>query len=115
MQKIFTLIKIMLRSKFIFKTPKKHDLILFDDDSFFDMKNVISGFNYFILQVRTERVTKVYISFKIFRNIFKNFSVIFLESELPKKVPIFLNLLFVLLFVFCRKIWLGIITYSNPL
>ena len=74
MQKIFTLIKIMLRSKFIFKTPKKHDLILFDDDSFFDMKNVISGFNYFILQVRTERVTKVYISFKIFRNIFKNFS-----------------------------------------
>ncbi len=74
MQKIFTLIKIMLRSKFIFKTPKKHDLILFDDVSFFDMKNVISGFNYFILQVRTEQVTKVYISFKIFRNIFKNFS-----------------------------------------
>ena len=74
MQKIFTLIKIMLRSKFIFKTPKKHDLILFDDVSFFDMKNVISGFNYFILQARTEQVTKVYISFKIFRNIFKNFS-----------------------------------------
>ena len=74
MQKFFNLIKIILRSKFIFKTPKKHDLILWDDVSFNDMKNVISGFNYFILQTRTDKITKVYISFKIFRNIFKNFS-----------------------------------------
>ena len=74
MQKIFTLIKIILRSKFIFKTPEKHDLILWDDVSFADLKNVISGFDFFILQTRPYKVTKVYISFKIFRNIFKNFS-----------------------------------------
>ena len=74
MQKIFTLIKIILRSKFIFKTPEKHDLILWDDVSFADLKNVISGFDFFILQTRSYKVTKVYISFKIFRNIFKNFS-----------------------------------------
>ena len=68
MKKIILVIKLILRSKFIFKTPKKHDLILFDDVSFNDMKNVISGFNYFILQARGELVTKVYISFKIFRS-----------------------------------------------
>ena len=74
MPKIFTLIKIILRSTFIFKTPEKHDLILWDDVSFNDLKNVISGFDFFILQTRPYKVTKVYISFKIFRNIFKNFS-----------------------------------------
>ena len=73
MGKIITLIKIILRAKFIFKTPERNDLILFDDASSFDLQACLSNFSFFVLQTRTYKLTKIYISYKILKNIFKNF------------------------------------------
>ena len=41
MKKIILLLKLILRSKFIFKTPKKYDLIVFDKMSLEDLNRAI--------------------------------------------------------------------------
>jgi len=73
MGKIITLIKIILRVKFVFKTPERNDLILFDDTSSFDLQVCLSKFSFFVLQTRTDELTKIYVSYKILKNVFKNF------------------------------------------
>ena len=75
MRKIIILFKLILRSKFIFKTPEKYDLVVFDDSSMFDLNICLSKFNFFVLQTRLESpkfilgpkkppVYKIYFSYK---------------------------------------------------
>ena len=74
MKKIILLLKLILRSKFIFKTPKKYDLIVFDKMSLEDLNNLVSKYNFFVLQVRLEDMDEIYLSYKIFKNVIKNYS-----------------------------------------
>ena len=66
MKKLTLLLKLILRTKIIFKTPKNCDLILFDKTSVYDLSNCLPKYNFFILQARLEDMDKVYISYKIF-------------------------------------------------
>ena len=73
MKKIILTLKLILRSKFIFKTPEKHDLIIFDETSVFDLSICLSKLNFFVLQTRPESMNKIYFSYEILKKIFKNY------------------------------------------
>ena len=73
MKKIILAIKLILRSKFIFRTPQKFDIIIFDEFSLNDLNICLSNFNFFVLQTRLENINKIYFSYKIIKKIFKNF------------------------------------------
>ena len=66
-------LKIIFNSKFIFDNPEKKDVVIFDDVSMQDFKNLIYNYNFFILQCRKERINKIYFSFKIFKLFIKNY------------------------------------------
>ena len=73
MKKIILFLKLIFRSKFIFKTPEKHDLIIFDEVSVFDLSICLSKLNFFVLQTRLESMNKIYFSYEILKKIFKNY------------------------------------------
>ena len=84
MNKIIIFLKLILRSKFIFKTPEKCDLVVFDDASVRDLNICLSKFNFFALQTRIESqeeaigfknvpIYKIYFSYKILKQILKNY------------------------------------------
>ena len=73
MKKIILSIKLILRSKFIFKTPSKCDLVVFDEVALNDLNICLSNFNFFVLQTRLQNINKIYFSYKILKKIFKNY------------------------------------------
>lgn len=74
MKKIKLFFKIFKKVKFVFKSPKNFDLVLFDDESLIDLPNVLEGYKYFILQVRPQNINKIYFSPKIVFNFFRNYN-----------------------------------------
>ena len=70
MKKIILVLKLIGRSKFIFRTPKKNDLIIFDKTSVLDLNNCVSKFNPFVLQCRIEALDEIFFSYKILKKIF---------------------------------------------
>ena len=73
MKKSILFIKLILRTKFIFTTPKEYSVIIFDEVSSGDLKSCLSGANFFILQTRFATVNTIYFSYRIFKQILKNF------------------------------------------
>ena len=76
---MYYILKLFLKAKFIFKNPTKHELVVFDDETFADLKNFIHNYNFFILQSRIENINKIFIlrkfhDFQFFKN---NFEKIF--------------------------------------
>ena len=74
MKKIILVLNLILRVKFIFRTPEKYDLVIFDKVSVKDLNNCLSNFNFFVLQARLENMDKIYFSYKIIKKIFNNYS-----------------------------------------
>ena len=73
MNKAILFLNLILRAKFFFRTPKEYSIIIFDEVSSGDLKNCLSGANFFILQTRFATVNTIYFSYRIFKQIFKNF------------------------------------------
>ena len=71
MKKLTLVLKLFLRAKFIFKTPKENDLVIFDKESVRDLNNCLSKFNFFVLQTRFESIDEIYFSYKILKKINK--------------------------------------------
>ena len=46
-RKLLLIFKLLLKAKFVFKNPQEHKLVIFDDESYMDMKNFIFNFNFF--------------------------------------------------------------------
>lgn len=65
MKKIILVLNLILRAKFIFRTPKRYDLIIFDKVSVKDLDNCLSKCNFFVLQARLENIDEIYFSYKI--------------------------------------------------
>ena len=99
MRRILFILKLLLKVKFVFKNPQEHELVIFDDESSFDLKNFISPYNFFLLQTRIENINKVYLSFQIIKYFFKyyngNIMTAYLSSLLeivrPKVVLTFID------------------------
>ena len=66
------ILKLLIRVKFIFNSPSKCSLIVFDE-SYEDLNNFLPRSNYFLLQNRLENIDKIYISFRILKLIFRNY------------------------------------------
>jgi len=68
------ILKLFYKIKFILKNPEKHELVIFDDISLCDLENLISEYNFFVQQNRIERITKIYLTFKVIKYFFKNYN-----------------------------------------
>lgn len=53
------------KAKIFFYSPKKNNLIIFDDTSIQDFKNITKDRKYFVLKTRYEQMTEIFISIKI--------------------------------------------------
>ena len=73
-RKLLLIFKLFLKIKFVFKNPQEHKLVIFDDESYMSMENFIFGYNFFLLQTRAERISKVYLSFRIIKYFFKYYN-----------------------------------------
>ena len=67
----FIILKLFLYKRLIFNNPPKSDLVVFDCESANELENIIKKYDYFILQVRPEKINKVYISFELLKKFFK--------------------------------------------
>ena len=88
MKRFFLILKILFKAKFIFKNPPKKKIIVFDDVGIYDLKNLLSKYNYYVLQVRSQNIDKVYITFKIIKYFFKNYKGSIMTSYLVSMLEI---------------------------
>jgi surface carbohydrate biosynthesis protein len=73
LKRYITILQLFLKAKLVFKNPKYHEIVIFDDETISDLKNVIHNYNFFVLQTRTTNINKVYLSLKILKFFFKNY------------------------------------------
>jgi surface carbohydrate biosynthesis protein len=93
------ILKLFLHKRLIFNNPPKSDLVVFDCVSANELENIIKKYDYYILQVRPERIDKIYISLQLLKKIFKNYKgnivtayfVSILEVISPKVVITFID------------------------
>jgi len=71
-KKILLIFKILLNVKFIFSNPKNKELLIFDGNTSEELKYVISGYNYSILETRLDRVREIYLTREILYSIINN-------------------------------------------
>ena len=98
-RRLLSVIKLLLKVKFIFRSPKKHEIVVFDDESSGDLENFIYNYNSFILQNRITNINKIYLSFRVIKNFFRNYNgnimtayiVTLLEIIEPKIVLTFID------------------------
>jgi len=81
-------LKLLLKAKFVFCSPKNYNLLIFDDASIEELKNVLINYDYFILETRVERIKKIYLSLKIIFLCFKNYRGNILSAYLLSLIDI---------------------------
>ena len=94
MKRFFLILKVFSKSKFIFKNPSKSELVIFDGESLFDLKNIIKNYNFFVLENRVKNIKEIYFSFAVLKfflkhykgNIMTAYLVSLLEIIRPKVV-----------------------------
>ena len=75
-RRLLFIIKLLLKVKFIFKSPQRHEVVIFDGEigTLKDLENLISNYNFFILQNRIENINKVHLSFQVIKYFFKHYN-----------------------------------------
>ena len=68
---IYNLIKILFKLKINFTLPKKYQLLVFDDVSVGDLKNVLKDRTYYVLVSRLERLKTINLNWNIIKKLFK--------------------------------------------
>ncbi len=98
-KKILLIFKILYNAKFIFSNPKNKELLIFDGNTSEELKYVISGFNYSILETRIDRVREIYLSKEILyliinnfqKNIFNSYLLSIIDQINPKIIFTFID------------------------
>ena len=88
MRRLLLIFKLLLKAKFVFRNPQEHKLVIFDDESYMDMKNFIFNYNFFLLQTRAKNINKVYLSFQIIKYFFKHYNGIIMTAYLSSLLEI---------------------------
>ncbi len=60
-----------------FTNPPKNQIILFDGESSLDLKYVLEEFDYFLLEIRKNRIFEIYLSINILINFLLNYFLLF--------------------------------------
>ena len=71
MRRYFKILKFFLKSKYVFKNPKNCELVIFDGESPIIFDNFIFNYEFFLLECRLTKITKIYFTFKILKLFFK--------------------------------------------
>ena len=98
-KKFFLIIKVLLRSKIVFKEPKKNKLVVFDKESSDELKPIIKDKVYFLMRNRSHQINKIYLTFGLIKRFIKNYNgnlmtsylVSLLEVIKPKVVLTFID------------------------
>jgi len=98
-KKFFLIIKVLLRSKIVFKEPKKNKLVVFDKESSDQLKPIIKDKVYFLMRNRSHQINKIYLTFGLIKRFIKNYNgnlmtsylVSLLEVIKPKVVLTFID------------------------
>ena len=85
---------LLSNAKLKFTNPPEEKLIIFDDTSIEDLKHILFKRNFFILNVRINRVKTIYVSFKIIffflkyfnSNLFSSYLIALIKVIKPKVV-----------------------------
>jgi len=86
-KKFFKILKKVLSSKLIFKSPKNYNLVIFDSTSLHDLKKyLLKDINYFVLRNRYEDIKAIYISAEVIFKLFKNLRLIFKKNILIQDI-----------------------------
>ena len=67
-KKCLLVFKTILKTKYVFKEPEKKELLIFDGESLEELKKVLLGLNYQILETRISRKKNIYYSKNNFFN-----------------------------------------------
>ena len=70
----FKIIKLIYRCKLKFKNPTKTDILVLDDTGAERLEFLIKNYDHFILPIRYNKISNIYISFKIINNLIKYFN-----------------------------------------
>ena len=73
-RKIRIILKILFKSKFIFKDPPKKDLIIYDCANSYYLKIIMNNLNFTTLSTRIDKIENIFFSKKMIHYILKNFS-----------------------------------------
>ena len=68
---------ILKKIKFKFSNPKKNKIILFDGESSHDLKYVLEGFDYYMLENRSNRIYEIYLSINVIFRFILNYFLLF--------------------------------------
>ena len=58
-------LKLIFKCKLIFKNPYNHDIVIFDNVGFVEIKKILSKYNHHVIETRLENLNKLYVSIKI--------------------------------------------------
>ena len=72
MNKFFLILKIIFFSNYSFKKPENKSIVLFDGEGSEYLFNIFKGFEYFVLEVRPNRIRKIYLNIEIIFLTLKN-------------------------------------------
>ena len=73
-RKLSTIINLILKVKFIFKNPKKYDVIIYDCELTEYLERVLEEKSFYIISTRVHKIKKIYLSLNILKYIISNFS-----------------------------------------
>lgn len=79
---------IVFNTKFVFSSPQKKQILVFDDTSIEDLKYILKNRDYGILETRYKNLSKIYISIKIIYFFIKYFKYNFFTSYLISLIRI---------------------------
>ena len=96
---LFFILKLFLNKRLIFHNPPKSDLVVFDCESANELESILKRYDHYILQVRSEKIDKIYISIELLKKLFKNYNgnivtayfISILEVISPKVVITFID------------------------
>tara|TARA_B100000700_G_C15044494_1_gene857179 strand:+ start:313 stop:1488 length:1176 start_codon:yes stop_codon:yes gene_type:complete len=80
MNRIFKILFMFLKSKYVFKLPKGKKILVFDDTSFGDIEHIFKDLDYLVLQSRLQKIDKIYLTADLLFNVFKNYRGNFLTA-----------------------------------
>ena len=97
--KLFKYLSFLFKCKLVFKNPKKKDLLVFDDESYLQIKNLVKKYDHEVLVVRKENLDTVCISLKIILltfyyyrgNLFTSYIISLIVLSKPKIVFTFID------------------------
>ena len=89
--KLSNFIKFFIRAKIVLRKPNQSDVIVIDSTSIVEIKNVLKGLDWKLVETRNELIKEIYITpkmiVKFFFNLKDNFKIAYLTTLIQEIKP----------------------------